>query len=95
MPRGSLQGRFTFSEPTQGFVELGPDMNQLPGWQRARGWELLLLLLRGEEAERALAWLLPSPMPQHRCPWGRGEAARLLPAEQFGFRLRRDLPPSR
>lgn len=93
MPCGSLQGRFTFSEPTQGFAELGPGVNQLPGWQRARDWELLLL--RAEEAERALVWLLPSPTPQHRCPWGRGEAAGLLPAEQFGFRLRRDLPPSR
>lgn len=80
--RGSLQGGFTFWEPTQGFVGCGPGVSQLLGWQRACGWEPP----RAEEAKQPLAWILLSPVPQHQWPWGRAEGAR--PSEQAGFHLR-------
>lgn len=47
-------------------ADSGLSVSQLPEWLRAPGWELT----RVEEAERTLAWLLPSPTPQHWSPWG-------------------------
>jgi len=72
-----------FSEPTQGSVGCGPGVSQLLGWQQARGRELP----GADEAERPLAWLLPSPTPQRQWPWGRAtgpSTSRILPPHRLG-----------